>query len=260
MRPPGKVRSWRQSLADDYEEEYGPLPDPIPSFGAELVTAPSTPVLSSSIAGPDALFVSQLQQGLGCLEDPPRLKCLHRPAASWDGLQFSSSDTDDPDVAPWSLQEYAAKLFARASRKAAMGGERMRSRAMHQAKQVRDEESSTKRASLRKRRRCDQDDSTVPDKRLKVPVTPNAGMHRTMLRRSLRDRDKMSPVGPDFAAWETPSPPDQSTTQSTCPLSTPPSSIESQSPPVDSPVSRLRSTRVHFHRSARPARGLASPG
>ncbi|KAJ3455992.1 hypothetical protein MRS44_017474 [Fusarium solani] len=97
-----------QSLADDFEEEYGLLPDPVATFGSELVTAPPTPVLSSSIAGPDPLFIIQLHELIERvgLRDQTHLE-----------LSQGSSDSDEPDAAPWSLQAYATRLFERASRK-----------------------------------------------------------------------------------------------------------------------------------------------
>ncbi|KAH7230273.1 hypothetical protein B0J15DRAFT_473152 [Fusarium solani] len=108
MNVPRKSRSWRQSLADDFEEEYGLLPDPVATFGSELVTAPPTPVLSSSIAGPDPLFIIQLHELIERvgLRDQTHLE-----------LSQGSSDSDEPDAAPCSLQAYATRLFERASRK-----------------------------------------------------------------------------------------------------------------------------------------------
>ncbi|WAO91283.1 Hypothetical protein NCS54_00874800 [Fusarium falciforme] len=82
MNVPRKSRSWRQSLADDFEEEYGPLPDPVATFGSELVTAPPTP--ASRLASPVPIrcssvsFMSALS-ALVC-EIQPTLNCRKAPA------------------------------------------------------------------------------------------------------------------------------------------------------------------------------------
>lgn len=93
-----------------------PLPDPVATFGAELVTAPSTPVLSSSMADPDPLFISKLHERIENIASLSPSRRLRRPIL-FDLSPLSSSDSDEPDVAPWSLRDYAAKLFERAARK-----------------------------------------------------------------------------------------------------------------------------------------------
>ncbi|KAI9155686.1 hypothetical protein HJFPF1_08275 [Paramyrothecium foliicola] len=110
--------SWRKCLADGYEAEHGPLPDPVATSGSELVTAPPTPVLSSSIAGPDASFIEQLQSRLSLLRDsrlPESVAVKPEPVtheSSSHLADLSSSDTDDGDDRPWSLKAYASFLFA----------------------------------------------------------------------------------------------------------------------------------------------------
>ncbi|KAH6982334.1 hypothetical protein BKA56DRAFT_656737 [Ilyonectria sp. MPI-CAGE-AT-0026] len=130
MGVPRKARSWRQCLADDYEEEYGPLPDPVATFGSELATAPPTPVLSSSIAEPDPLFINQLHDGIERIATSSSPTCLRTSSRVWP--HDSSSDSDEPDAAPWSLQAYAARLSERALESPATDGEAIHSKSRRQ--------------------------------------------------------------------------------------------------------------------------------
>nr|CEG03383.1 unnamed protein product [Fusarium acuminatum CS5907] len=116
MSSPAIARTWRKRLADLYEQECGvclafikipfeanksllqPLPDPVPTFGAELITAPSTPVLSASMAGPDLDFLEKLDQSINVAFATPIP----------DYQNDSESSSDDEDCAPWSPRAHAA--------------------------------------------------------------------------------------------------------------------------------------------------------
>ncbi|KAH7308998.1 hypothetical protein B0I35DRAFT_441160 [Stachybotrys elegans] len=114
----GRPESWRKFLADGYEKRHGPLPDPVATNGSELVTAPPTPILSSSIAGPDPLFVQQLQEKLSKWQDRNLQESDSTP---WQPgtrqfsyfSDFSSSDSEeDARHRPWSFEAYARWLLA----------------------------------------------------------------------------------------------------------------------------------------------------
>ncbi|UZP38316.1 hypothetical protein NXS19_006132 [Fusarium pseudograminearum] len=101
MSSPTIARTWRKRLADLYEQDCGPLPDPVPTFGADLITAPSTPVLSASMAKPDPDFLKKLDQGITV--------ALATLSPDYDN-DFNSS-SDDEDCAPWSPRAHAALFF-----------------------------------------------------------------------------------------------------------------------------------------------------
>ncbi|KAF9783590.1 hypothetical protein IL306_009161 [Fusarium sp. DS 682] len=96
MFPGQRKRGWRQCLADSYEKQYGPLDDPVPTFGAKLVTFPSTPTLPMCFAGPDPEFLEQLDQSLYAIAPNPVPKCLQ-------GLRFFDPEYEEPDPAPISM-------------------------------------------------------------------------------------------------------------------------------------------------------------
>ncbi|KAG8670721.1 hypothetical protein FPOAC1_003956 [Fusarium poae] len=102
MSSPAIARTWRKLLADLHERESGPLPDPVPTFGADLITAPSTPVLSASIAGPDLDFLEKLDQSINVAFATPI------PDYQNDSESYSESSSDDEDCAPWPSQAHAA--------------------------------------------------------------------------------------------------------------------------------------------------------
>ncbi|RSL86487.1 hypothetical protein CDV31_016392 [Fusarium ambrosium] len=106
-------------ISTDILTNTGPLADPVATSGSKLVTAPPTPVLSSSIAGPDPLFIDQLNDhiekiGASCLP-----KCLQDPSRRARSEDLSS-DSDEADAAPWTLKEFAIKVFRRAPKKQVM--------------------------------------------------------------------------------------------------------------------------------------------
>ncbi|QPC70476.1 hypothetical protein HYE68_001228 [Fusarium pseudograminearum] len=123
MPSPTIARTWRKCLADLYEQDCGvcfafiripfeanksllqPLPDPVPTFGADLITAPSTPVLSASMAKPDPDFLKKLDQGITV--------ALATLSPDYDS-DFDSS-SDDEDCAPWSPRAHAAWCFKMAA-------------------------------------------------------------------------------------------------------------------------------------------------
>ncbi|KAH6986687.1 hypothetical protein EDB80DRAFT_874723 [Ilyonectria destructans] len=266
MGRPRKARSWRQCLADDFEVAYGPLPDPVATFGSELVTAPPTPVLSSSIAEPDPLFISRLQQSIECIADSSCPKCLQNPSRL-DCPQDSSSDSDEPDAAPWSLQAYATRLFERASRNAIKSEEPATSKPRRPAKRLREQDSMA-RAPPRKRPRRDQNGPAKSEhdsmqERSILPARPERRTRRSTQRQHPHSPPQTSsptpPASPVFAVWQAGSPPEHSTTQKTHPVSTPPST-ESPTPPVDSPPYRPRLTRVRFRCASGPTEAEMPPG
>ncbi|PNY29669.1 Uncharacterized protein TCAP_00413 [Tolypocladium capitatum] len=228
--PRSKQRSWRWCLADAFEEEYGPLADPVATFGSELVQAPSTPVMSSSMAGPDPMFISGIQLRLEGLEDPPSLKCLQKSHRAVSLSPLSSSDTDvDPDTAWSAFKAYAIMLLERAAQKRKLR-----------------EQDSMARAPPRKRRRSDQNGSAEPDHDATLkstsPARPERGMRRSTWRQNLHGPPQTRSPAPLVG-----------------PVSTP-SSTESQSPPVGSPPHKRQWRRIRFRRASGPAKTEMPPG
>ncbi|KAK2669107.1 hypothetical protein RAB80_014633 [Fusarium oxysporum f. sp. vasinfectum] len=118
MFPGHRKRGWRQCMADSYEKEYGALDDPVPTFGAKLVTFPSTPTLSSDLAGPDIEFLEQLDKHLCAIAHDPVPKCLQglrffdpeeEQEADEIYLSYSDSETDDEDAGE-SLCDFAIRI------------------------------------------------------------------------------------------------------------------------------------------------------
>ncbi|EXK78382.1 hypothetical protein FOQG_16947 [Fusarium oxysporum f. sp. raphani 54005] len=114
-----RKRGWRQCLADSYEKQYGPLDDPVPTFGAKLVTFPSTPTLPMCFATPDPDFLEELDQRLHAIESKPVPKCLQplrfdeEPVVE---LSCSDNDTDDEgseSFRNW-MREAAVRVYAKA--------------------------------------------------------------------------------------------------------------------------------------------------
>ncbi|WKT54240.1 hypothetical protein QSH57_004824 [Fusarium oxysporum f. sp. vasinfectum] len=124
MFPEQRNRGWRQRLADGYEKKYGRLDDPVPTFGAKLVTAPYTPALPFDIAGPDTEFLERLDQRLRAIGPNPVPKCLQGlrffdPEEEEDAEPVIFSDTDsesdeDNKCFQESLREVAIRMFAKA--------------------------------------------------------------------------------------------------------------------------------------------------
>ncbi|KAF9766551.1 hypothetical protein IL306_001027, partial [Fusarium sp. DS 682] len=152
MFPGQRKRSWRQRLADGYEKQYGPLDDPVPTFGAKLVTAPYTPALPFDIAGPDTEFLERLDQRLHAIAPNPVPRCLQGlrfldPEEEQDAdpiiMSCSDNDTDDEDsqIPRESLRDFAIRMFAKAGIDiVAVRAERRRRR--RQAREERRKEAS----------------------------------------------------------------------------------------------------------------------
>ncbi|KAK1762435.1 hypothetical protein QBC33DRAFT_282571 [Phialemonium atrogriseum] len=64
LPPTTRHKSWLQLIAEAYEKEHGPLPDPVSTAGSFLVTAPKTPVASYDMVGFDDEFVAILEEKL----------------------------------------------------------------------------------------------------------------------------------------------------------------------------------------------------
>ncbi|KAF5572677.1 hypothetical protein FPCIR_14207 [Fusarium pseudocircinatum] len=119
MSPGQRKRGWRQCLADSYEKQYGPLDDPVPTFGAKLVTFPSTPTLLMCFATPDPDFLEELDRRLCAIEPNPVPKCLQglrfyeEPA-----VEMSCSDNDTDDEGSESMREFVREVRVRMYAKA----------------------------------------------------------------------------------------------------------------------------------------------
>ncbi|KAF5549523.1 hypothetical protein FMEXI_4224 [Fusarium mexicanum] len=97
MFPGQRKRGWRQCLADSYEKNHGPLEDPVPTFGAKLVTFPSTPTLPMCFATPDPDFLEELDRRLCAIEADPVPKCLQPLCFDEPVVELSCSDNDTED-------------------------------------------------------------------------------------------------------------------------------------------------------------------
>ncbi|KAF5020212.1 hypothetical protein F66182_7777 [Fusarium sp. NRRL 66182] len=266
MSVPRKARSWRQCLADDYEEEYGPLPNPVATFGSELVTAPSTPVLSSSIAKPDPPFISQLHDSIERirpLSSPKRLQHVSR--SDWR-QDFSSSDSDEPDAAPWSLHAYAARLFDKASRKHALDGERMdgKPKARYTAKRPREQESMST-PPPNKLLRCDNNGQArakqgLDRQRANYPPRSKICTHQSIRRQQLHSPPQTSsptpPDNPDLTARQA----NVSTDRTTVLVVETSSSAESSTPPTRRRKHDLQQIRPHAPAASGPLESEMPPG
>ncbi|KAF5973806.1 hypothetical protein FBULB1_8091 [Fusarium bulbicola] len=120
MFPGQRKRGWRQCLADSYEKNHGPLDDPVPTFGAKLVTFPSTPTLPMCFATPDPDFLEELDRRLCAVEAKPVPKCLQplrfdepEPVVE---LSCSDNDTDDEGSESFrnSMREARIRVYASA--------------------------------------------------------------------------------------------------------------------------------------------------
>ncbi|KAF5972528.1 hypothetical protein FBULB1_8694 [Fusarium bulbicola] len=97
MFPGQRKRGWRQCLANSYEKNHGPLEDPVPTFGAKLVTFPSTPTLPMCFATPDPDFLEELDRRLCATEADPVPKCLQPLCFDEPVVELSCSDNDTED-------------------------------------------------------------------------------------------------------------------------------------------------------------------
>ncbi|CVL12582.1 uncharacterized protein FPRN_15124 [Fusarium proliferatum] len=113
MFPGQRKRGWRQCLADSYEKKYGPLDDPVPTFGAKLVTFPSTPTLPMCFATPDPDFLEELDRLLRAIEPNPVPKCLQRLHFSDPVVEMSCSDNDTDDEPSESIQKLMREVRVR---------------------------------------------------------------------------------------------------------------------------------------------------
>ncbi|RBR15760.1 hypothetical protein FVER53590_25938 [Fusarium verticillioides] len=113
-----RKRGWRQCLADSYEKNYGPLDDPVPTFGAKLVTFPSTPTLPMCFATPDPDFLQELDRRLCAIEPDPVPKCLQPPLIDEPVVELSCSDNDTDDegceIMLESMRQVRIRMYARA--------------------------------------------------------------------------------------------------------------------------------------------------
>ncbi|EXA28970.1 hypothetical protein FOVG_19460 [Fusarium oxysporum f. sp. pisi HDV247] len=121
-----RKRGWRQCLADSYEKQYGPLDDPVPTFGAKLVTFPSTPTLPMCFTGPDPEFLERLDRRLYAIENDPVPKCLQglrfvdpedeESAAVPISMSCSDNDTDEEHRSPLQrmIREVTVRTYAKA--------------------------------------------------------------------------------------------------------------------------------------------------
>ncbi|CZR49567.1 uncharacterized protein FPRO_15926 [Fusarium proliferatum ET1] len=113
MFPGQRKRGWRQCLADSYEKNYGPLDDPVPTFGAKLVTFPSTPTLPMCFATPDPDFLEQLDRLLHAIEPNPVPKCLQRSPFYESAVEMSCSDNDTDDEVSEGMRESIRQVRVR---------------------------------------------------------------------------------------------------------------------------------------------------
>ncbi|KAF5674702.1 hypothetical protein FDENT_9958 [Fusarium denticulatum] len=118
MFPGQRKRGWRQCLADSYEKNHGPLDDPVPTFGAKLVTFPSTPTLPMCFATPDPDFLEELDRRLCAIEPNPVPKCLQPPLIDEPVVELSCSDNDTDDegceIMRESMRQVRIRIYARA--------------------------------------------------------------------------------------------------------------------------------------------------
>ncbi|KAG7408826.1 hypothetical protein Forpe1208_v012517 [Fusarium oxysporum f. sp. rapae] len=153
MSPGQRKRGWRQCLADSYEKQYGPLDDPVPTFGAKLVTFPSTPTLPMCLAGPDPDFLEQLDRLLCAIGPNSVPKCLQRLRFS-EPLDEESSDDDTDDEHNERFRDSIREVYVRMYAKAGIdivaveARRRARRHAREERREARAAESNSTKSAL----------------------------------------------------------------------------------------------------------------
>ncbi|EXM13914.1 hypothetical protein FoTM2_014743 [Fusarium oxysporum f. sp. vasinfectum] len=153
MSPGQRKRGWRQCLADSYEKQYGPLDDPVPTFGAKLVTFPSTPTLPMCLAGPDPDFLEQLDRLLYAIGPNSVPKCLQRQRFS-EPLDEESSDDDTDDEHNERFRDSIREVYVRMYAKAGIdivaveARRRARRHAREERREARAAESNSTKSAL----------------------------------------------------------------------------------------------------------------
>ncbi|KAH7142304.1 hypothetical protein DER46DRAFT_518017 [Fusarium sp. MPI-SDFR-AT-0072] len=247
-----KQRSWRQCMAETCEKQYGPLDDPVPTFGAklELVTAPSTPALPSDLAGPDIQFLEQLDRSLRIIGFDPIPKCLQGlrfvdpEGEDEEGkVIFSETDSDEEEFTPWSSRDYAIKLFKKAGIDIeAIAAERRAKRQKRKREAEEDEQDSIQDAQPCKR----------PRRKIAQSSETTTARPKRQIRPSQKQQASYSPP-------QTPSPTEQEHTQGQAGSTSSCESLVAQqpTPEVDNSPSHLKLGKSQESPNATSARMLA---
>ncbi|CVL07269.1 uncharacterized protein FMAN_15362 [Fusarium mangiferae] len=259
MFPGQRKRGWRQCLADSYEKKYGPLDDPVPTFGAKLVTFPSTPTLPMCFATPDPDFLEQLDRLLHAIEPNPVPKCLQRSPFYESAVEMSCSDNDTDDEPSESMRELMREVRVRMYAKIgidiiaveARRQERRERRA--QRRQAREEKAEASAARLdntkpalhdhaikpssntteadadvhqaknQKRKRQTEDEEDQPQRKVAKPSETTAARPRRRIGPSFKPQASYSPP-------QTPSPTKREDTQGQAGSPSSPESLVAQQP------------------------------
>ncbi|GKU10714.1 hypothetical protein FLAG1_11577 [Fusarium langsethiae] len=255
MSPGQRKRGWRQCLADSYEKQYGPLDDPVPTFGAKLVTFPSTPTLPMCLAGPDPDFLEQLDRLLCAIESNPVPKCLERLRFSelLDDESSSDDDTDDEHQQRFrdSMREATVRMYARAGIDivAVEAKRRARRLAREERREARAAESNSTKSALpsshdyaikpssnateadaagcqaknQKRKRQTEDEEDEPRRKVARPSDTTSPRPKRRIRPSFKPQSSYSPP-------QTPSPTEREHAQGQAGSPSSPESLVAQQP------------------------------
>ncbi|RKK76697.1 hypothetical protein BFJ68_g18017 [Fusarium oxysporum] len=255
MFPGQRKRGWRQCLADSYEKQYGPLDDPVPTFGAKLVTFPSTPTLPMCFAGPDPDFLEELDRLLSAIEANPVPKCLQGLRFYEPSVEMSCSDNDTDDEGSESfrdsMREVRVRIYARAGIDivAVEAKRRARRHAREKRLEARAAESNSTKSALpsphdhaikpssnatkadtagcqaehQKRKRQTEDEEDQPRRKVAKPSDTTTARSKRRTRPSFKPQSSYSPP-------QTPSPTNKEHTQGQAGSPSSPDSLVAQQP------------------------------
>ncbi|KAG5745411.1 hypothetical protein H9Q69_011670 [Fusarium xylarioides] len=251
MFPGQRKRGWRQCLADSYEKQYGPLEDPVPTFGAKLVTFPSTPTLPMCFAGPDPDFLEELDRRLYAIEPNPVPKCLQGLRFYEPAVEMSCSDNDTDDEGSESLRDSMREAIIRVYAKAGIdyvaveAKRQARRHAREERRKARAAESNSTKSALpsshdhaieppsnateadtaghQKRKRQIEDEEDQPRRKLAKPSDTTSPRPKRRTRPSFEPQASYSPP-------QTPSPTEREHAQGQAGSPSSPESLVAQQP------------------------------
>ncbi|KAL3599818.1 hypothetical protein FPOAC2_04046 [Fusarium poae] len=255
MFPGQRKRGWRQCLADSYEKKHGPLDDPVPTFGAKLVTFPSTPTLPMCFATPDPDFLEELDRRLCAIEADPVPKCLQPLRFDEPVVELSCSDNDTEDegceIMRESMRQAVIRVYASAGIDFVAVEAKREARRLAREKrcEARAAESNSTKSALppsndhvtrpsssateagtdgqqathQKRKRQTEDEEDQPRRKVAKPSDTTTARPKRRTRPSLKPHASYSPP-------QTPSPTEREHTQGQAGLASSPESLIVQQP------------------------------
>ncbi|KAF5637133.1 hypothetical protein F52700_4870 [Fusarium sp. NRRL 52700] len=193
MFPGQRKRGWRQCLADSYEKNHGPLDDPVPTFGAKLVTFPSTPTLPMCFATPDPDFLEELDRLLYALEPNPVPRCMQPLRFYEPEVEMSCSDNDTEDEGSESMRELARQIRIRMYARAGIDivAVEAKRQARRQAREKRREARAAESRNTKSALPSSHDHATNPSSNAtEADMAENQAMHKKRKRQIEDEEDQ----------------------------------------------------------------------